>query len=162
MKCDRLRREPCSRKRLEYLLQRAEEVRQAYLTWPMPKIADVGVMLDWTADDGHRHFAYYREDQQSIHLSPALCTYPVHVQFAMIGHEFGHAADFLYPASWHDGEFYDTPVQKTRWRQRSRDAIEQSADAIAETVMGIQIHYTTNCLVQSTKGGIRPRPEGLR
>jgi len=103
-------------------------------------------------------------------------------------HEFGHAADFAYPARWlmpPDGPgcavWIDDPDVKparqwrTLWRQRNdlagkrdktrpcehaRDQIEWAADGIAEAVTGKRVGYCGDCLLQCFRG--EERPAGLR
>lgn len=125
--------------------------------------------------DTERHFAGCREDGLLIALAPELLEQPPETICAIIAHEFGHAADFLYP-----GEFVfrgdDRPAGRRRredfkdsqwhawlrdWRRRDSDLVERSADAIAHAVHGVRYGYLGPCQLQ-TFGETARRPLGLR
>jgi hypothetical protein len=125
--------------------------------------------------DSPRHFAGTRDDGRLIMLAPQMVELPEPTVVGIIGHEFGHAADFLYP-----GEFVLGPervaVRRQRnglenddrwitwlkdWEKRDDDVVEFVADAMAERVTGRRIGYTGPCKLQAFGLGA-PRPKGLR
>ncbi len=134
------------------------------------------------AHDTERHFAATRSDGTSIILAPELVGMPEDNVAAILAHEFGHAADFLYPgrfqlietrlAEWEGPEWtavrerdIDARMAYARgrqWERRDADEIERTADAIAEAITGRPIFYGGPCVLQSFEEGMRPRPPGLR
>jgi hypothetical protein len=85
-------------------------------------------------------------------------------QEGLILHEFGHAADVLYPAMLHihGGEVVKELRNRQTWKKRGNDAWERDADAIGGAVMGKTISYAGSCTIQTTGRGQHPRPAGLR
>lgn len=105
-------------------------------------------------------------------IAPQAAELPVVTLVAILSHECGHAADFLYPARWvcERGaparwvEEVDTKrARKLRklWNERSRDQVEWDADSIAWAMTGRKIGYCGPCLLQCFEGGGK-RPKGLR
>lgn len=154
----------------------AEEVRRAFVDFGFTKIARVKVVVGLGFDDLHaggRHLAATRGDGKAMTLSPNLGALDPGTRLAITAHEFGHAADFLYPGRWlEDGSL--EPCMK-RWRARDKDAIERAADQIAEAVMGRTISYAgpknlqtfaedavRPCADHAFCAALRPRPVGLR
>jgi hypothetical protein len=159
-----------------------EDVRDAYLAFGLKNIARTRVVVTERAREGKRHFAACRTDGSQILLSPDLIRLPVATAVGIIAHEFGHAADYLYPAAFErkflgGATFRQYGLRSNdgvprgvadRWRSRDDDEVEMSADAIAETVLSasekrpIRIGYAGPCFLETIGAGIRPRPRGLR
>ena len=131
------------------------------------------VVASWVHDKP-RHFAACRDDGSEIIVAPALAEQDERIVLAIMSHELGHAADFLYPGEFTLGrnraalrrrreEF--NPDQWARWMRswedRETDVVEFTADAIAEEVMQVKIGYTGPCKLQCFNVG-RRRPAGLR
>lgn len=132
--------------------------------------------------DTDRHFAACRDDGKLMVLAPDVAVLPSRVCMGIIQHEFGHAIDFCYPGQlWLTKDGLRRQQVGTRsnqgvpravlqaWDERSDDAVEATADAIAEHVFGVQIGYCGPCRLQtiltghpSERGCDRPRPPGLR
>jgi hypothetical protein len=141
-----------------------------------------GIKIRVSASEGGegRNFAACRTDGRLIVLSPDMVHLVPATLTAILAHELGHAADFLYPGLFvpgRDGRMIllddskkgvptgEAPVPKTwlsDWRARDIDAQERQADRIAETVLGVRIGYSGPCLLQTIDDGISPRPHGLR
>jgi hypothetical protein len=136
------------------------------------RVSKVGVVCDRTVRDAPRHFAGCREDGTLVVAAPELAELPYETVCAILAHELGHAADFLYPAEFvlgRDGwcrrdlsEAEDKQVRRwlQAWQERDHDLVELTADGIAELVLGIPIGYRGDCVLQSFGGS--PRPVGLR
>jgi hypothetical protein len=152
------------------------------------KLAKTKFVIDPKIRDTRRHFAATRDDGLLMMFAPEFVDLPMDTVVAVICHEFGHAADFAYPARWlmpPDGPgcavWIDDPDVKparqwrTLWRQRNdlagkrdktktcehaRDQIEWAADGIAEAVTGKRVGYCGDCLLQCFRG--EERPAGLR
>lgn len=123
-----------------------------------------------------RHFAACREDARLILLAPEMLDLAHEHVVALIAHEFGHAADFAYPAMWQtplrgpdDAAAWcgvDEDSQAWRdwrrtWKKRSADQIEWAADGIVEAVTGRRVGYCGACMIQSFDR-CAERPAGLR
>lgn len=121
-----------------------------------------------------RHYAATRDDGLRMYFAPDFVTLPFETMVAILAHEFGHAADHTYPASWlmppgGPGKATWIGQEDTRrhrewqrlWRDRSIDQIEWAADGIAEAVTGRRIGYSGACMLQRFDAGIE-RPVGLR
>ncbi len=124
--------------------------------------------------DSARHFAACRDDGLAILVAPELGELPEETVIGILGHELGHATDFLYP-----GEFVlgaerlvgrrdreaGKPKQWARWVKswegRDDDVVEFTADGIAEYVTGARIGYLGPCKLQCFNRG-EARPQGLR
>ena len=123
--------------------------------------------------DTERHFAACTHDGDEIYCAPEMADLPEGVVLAIFAHEFGHAVDFLYPAQFglgRDGvvrrNFERVSDKQVRawtrgWRARDDDAVERTADAIAQHVLGTTIGYCGPCQLQCFNQGVR-RPAGLR
>jgi hypothetical protein len=128
---------------------------------------------DKTRHDTPRTFAACRDDGLRIVVAPELAELNHEIVIGILAHECGHATDFLYPA-----EFVFTGTDALRrdrdaetdkqwrkflraWKQRDTDAVELTADAIAEAVLGVPIGYRGPCMLQSLGVGVA-RPIGLR
>lgn len=131
--------------------------------------------------DSPRHYAGTSETGKLVVAAPELAELPEGTVLAIFAHELGHATDFLYPAEYvlvDDGELVRLPpvpqklidrkaeqanLARTRiWRDRDVDAVERTADAIAEKLTGRTIGYCGPCSIQCFDRGQRPRPLGLR
>lgn len=124
--------------------------------------------------DSPRHFAACRDDGRGIVVAPEMAELDERMVLAIFAHELGHATDFLYPGRYALGaerkalerkrsEFPDTQwaCWIKSWEQRDPDAIEMTADAIAELATGRRIGYVGPCQLQCFDAG-RARPQGLR
>ena len=141
--------------------------------------------------DTHRHFAGTTEDGLWIVLAPSIIDLGPESATAIIAHEFGHAADFLYPADFLPPPRGSGPVRwlgdepdsrelrawRAHWSARSemarsnartpevehaKDQVEWAADSIAESVVGQPIHYCGECMVQCWNPRAPRRPALLR
>lgn len=157
-----------------------EHVAELYAEAGLDRLSGLEIVVSAEEGGEGRNFAACREDGLLIVLSPDLIQLQEETTVAIIAHEFGHACDFLYPAQWvrdrKGGMFLaDTskrgvpageaplPAEWVRdWRGRDSDTVERTADGIAESVTGFRIGYGGPCLLQTVKGGVRPRPAGLR
>jgi hypothetical protein len=133
------------------------------------------MVVDSAVHDSERHYGRCRDDGLLIEIAPEATQLPFEQLIAMLAHEMGHAADFLYPGCWvNTGEAEGESVwighlktkparvwRNTLWHERSDDHIEWDADAIAYTVTGLRMGYCGHCMVQCFSGG-KARPEGLR
>lgn len=149
---------------------------------PLEKLRSTRLVIDERVFDGGRHFAGCRDDGSVIVMAPEASGLPEPTLLAVVSHEFGHAADFAYPARWvfaargqpaswvklHRNRKRILSEEGRRaadyarsWRDRDPDQIEWSADSIALTVLGKKIQYCGPCLLQCFSGGIE-RPRGLR
>ena len=100
---------------------------------------------------------------------------PEQVILAIFLHELGHAIDFLHPGKFmlidgeldvfpeRDGTLYQKMIEARyrQWQRRSKDAVEITADKIAELFSGHRIGYQGPCRLQHLDQGV-PRPKGLR
>jgi hypothetical protein len=132
--------------------------------------------------DSPRHFAATEETGKTMVVSPEFAELPEETVIAILSHEFGHAVDFLYPGEYllvDDGELVEMPpvpagklidkkaeqahIARARaWEKRDKDAVERTADAIAEKFTGHLIGYCGPCELQCFDRGRRPRRAGLR
>lgn len=140
----------------------------------LEKIDRVKFLIDSDYHDSERHFAACRTDGKLIYFAPQIVKLKHESVVAIIAHELGHAADFLYPAHWMtalDGEavpakWIGEPTSSTVlgwrriWEERSPDQVEWAADAIAYRIIGKKIGYCGPCMIQCFSG--KPRPRGLR
>jgi len=139
--------------------------------------------------DSPRHFAACEDTGRRIIFAPvAAAILPPETLAAIALHEFGHATDFLYPTEFllvDDGELIRLPsvpegklinkkaeqanlARRNAWERihaseasEDKDAVERTADAIAEMISGIKIGYCGPCELQCFSRG-RPRRAGLR
>lgn len=139
----------------------------------LDRVMKVRYVVDADIHDKPRHYAATTEDGLRMFYAPEIIDLDEDVMIAIITHEFGHAADFLYPCRWvtpGDGpapavwvpeEHSDAKAWRKLWPRRSRDQVEWAADGIAECVTGQRIGYRGECILQCFNGGI-DRPAGLR
>jgi hypothetical protein len=121
--------------------------------------------------DSERHYAKCRDDGLLILMAPEAADLEVDTLVALICHEFGHAADFLYPgrwlwrrdeaAIWLPGDTKKMGSIRRAWAERTDDQVEWAADSIARAITGRTIGYCGECMVQCFSGG-KSRPGGLR
>lgn len=124
--------------------------------------------------DTPRHFAACQSDGRTIIVAPELCEQDERIVLAVLAHELGHASDFLYPGEFVLGKQRKLTVRQRSdfepkqwarwiksWEGRDDDAVEFTADAVAEYATGERIGYVGPCLVQCFNLG-RARPQGLR
>lgn len=169
----------CPQVRSELSTDEAHAIIEPYFTAVVERYLSAGFDLSRTRlkcdpkmHDSPRHFAACREDGLLILVAPELADLNYDMVLGILAHECGHATDFLYP-----GEFVlegrgalrrdrDAETDKqwrkflNAWKQRDDDAVELTADAIAESVLGVPIGYRGPCMLQSFEGV--PRPIGLR
>lgn len=134
--------------------------------------------IDPEGHDTPRHFAGCMDDGSEVVVAPELADLPVDNVVAIFAHEFGHAADYLYPARFFvaDGELIQRAEprrshsemdareefnRRAQWEHRDDDAVEVTADHIAGYVTGREIHYAGACVLQTYGPGV-PRPRRLR
>lgn len=144
-------------------------------TQPLSRVMEVRFEIDPKRHDTPRHFAACRTDGLLMLFAPQIVDLPVEHLIPILVHEFGHAADHLYPAYWRtngDGpclaQWIGDP-SKTKWgrhwakqwEDRSQDAVEWAADGIGEAVTGKHITYGGPLMLQQFCCGIE-RPRGLR
>lgn len=151
------------------------ELQRAYVSAGLPLVGQARLRVHTDAHDKPRHFAYCRDDGRLITAAPQLCDQAVSTVQGILAHELGHAADFLYPAEW---VLRDRKVVRRRredfsevewerfaraWQRRDADAVELTADAIAQWVLGEPLGYCGACRLQ-TLGAPEcgARPLGLR
>lgn len=152
-----------------------EELRERYAGAGLERCLTTRLRVDARMHDTARHFAACQYDGKIIVLAPELAELHDDTVMAIIAHELGHAADFLYP-----GEFAlrreDEPALRRApdsmkskhwhrwlrdWEQRDDDLVELTADAVAHYALGVRFGYRGPCLIQ-TFGETRLRPVGLR
>lgn len=126
--------------------------------------------------DTPRHYAGCRDDGKLIVVcAPSMADLDESMVLAILAHELGHAADFLYPGRWKlldSGALEDCAREDTHaarwgkwvssWSRRPHDVVERTADAVASLVLGVPIGYSGPSCLQTLKPGHPPRPEGLR
>lgn len=170
-------------------LDEAEAVIEPYFTAVKETFQESGATLtksvrlelaEW-AHDKPRHYAATEDTGRLIVVAPEFAELPEGTILAILSHEFGHAVDFLYPGEFmvvDDGELVMMPkipkgalesrqteaaIARARvWRDRDKDTVERTADAIAEHFTGRLIGYSGPCELQSFERGVRPRRLGLR
>lgn len=159
-----------------------EDIRKVYMEAGADKVRITKLQVEDWVRDKPRHYAACRTDGNLIILAPDLARLPSPTLVGIIGHEFGHATDYLYPGSFlltrngldvrRTGMRSNQGMPRDRylyWEERDDDAIESTADAIAERILGVRIGYLGPCRLQTVlgsglpeTGAIRPRPKGLR
>ncbi len=156
-----------------------DAVRDVYCQYgdgELQRLSKVRFVVDKSIHNSPRHFAATRDDGLLMLFAPQFIDLPEETLVAILAHEFGHAADFLFPARfvttgtkkaiWASDDQLDTKQFRgwqRIWEQRNRDQIEQSADSIAYEVTGRPIKYdfVDSCLLQRFNRGME-RPLGLR
>jgi len=135
------------------------------------KLNGTKLLVDSAVRDSQRHFAACRDDGLLIVLAPQAAYLDHNTLVPLICHEFGHAADFLYPARWELRR--NRPAiwvpegapkmakRRNAWNARNDDSVEWAADSIAQAVVGRPIQYCGPCMLQCFSGG-QPRPSNLR
>jgi len=165
------------------LREAAEAIRKVFVQRGADKVQRTKVKIEDWVRDKPRHFAACRTDGTLIVLASELALQPPKVMGAIIAHEFGHATDFYYPGSFLLDPRGELVVRRQGmrsndslprgvmdyWDRRDSDAIEKTADRIAERIMGISIGYCGPCNLQTILYGTPdesgckyPRPPGLR
>ncbi len=142
-----------------------DAVRAAFLRAGLSRIARVEWEVNQNARDKGRHFARCNTDGLSIVFAPETILLPPDTIAGVIAHEFGHAADFLYPGEFMltaDADWLVERVSPPTPYRRSYDDIERTADGIAEMALGVTIGYAGPCKLETLNAGVRPRPAGLR
>ncbi len=154
-----------------------DAVRDVFVTFcPEPgvrlsKLDGVDLLVEDWVRDSERHYAAVREDGHCIFLAPQAVSLDLEMLTAVLCHEFGHAADFCYPARWWPSRsepaewLSDASSRKAKqwrkaWPTRGKDQVENAADSIAHAVTGKRIGYCGPCVIQCFSG--RQRPKGLR
>lgn len=133
-------------------------------------------VIDPEIHNTKRHFAATRDDGLLMLFAPEIVNLPTETLVAILSHEFGHAADFIYPSRWYtpsggptlatwiaeegvDGRSFR--IWSRLWEKRNRDQVEWAADGIVEAVTGHKLTYCGDCMLQCFGGG-EERPAGLR
>ncbi len=149
-------------RRAEIVRASAEQVRKIFLAFGLARVWETSVLVTAKGDNtakGGRTVGSTRGDGLVMYLSPTLADLPSTTRMAIVAHEFGHAADFLYPGTWLDDGI--SPPDLHRWQARDANAVELAADQIAEAATGLAIGYGGGRLLQSFSCGVRPRPRDL-
>lgn len=151
-----------------------EAVREVYLAYGLSALKRTELRVDPKMHDTPRHFAACRDDARLILVAPEIADLPVSTLLGILAHEFGHAADFAYAGEWAlrhrkvvRRDLEEAGDEQRRrwlggWEARDDDAVELTADAIAELVTGERIGYQGPCLLQTLGGPGPRRPRGLR
>jgi len=151
-----------------------EAGQAAFAEAGMPKVRRTRLYVAPWIHDSPRHFAACREDGLAVLVAPELVELPEETVGAILAHELGHAADFLYPGEFMLGREREAVRRNAeafgerewarwmrRWQRRDDDAVEMTADAIAELGVGRRIGYLGPCQLQVFDRGLA-RPQGLR
>jgi len=116
---------------------------------PLDKLRRVKFVISEEMHDTRRHFAATRTDGLLMMYAPQIVDLSLESLVAIVGHEFGHAADMLYPGSWTwplgsaDASLWigEEPAGKaTAWRlafgrERAKSQSERDNDAPAANWM---------------------------
>jgi len=157
-------------------------VRDVFVQKGATKVGKTELEIAPWVHDSPRHFAATEESGLSIVAAPEFAELPEETVLAILAHELGHATDFLYPSTYvvvDDGELVKLPTVPRRafkdkhevqanvarsmqWKDRDKDQVERTADAIAELFTGRAIGYAGPCELQVFDRGLRPRRRGLR
>ena len=150
-------------------------IRAEYVKRGFDELRNTVVEVSDRERDNARHFGACRQDGRLIVVSPKLVFLAPDTMAGIIAHEFGHAADYAYPAHFsvstkkvsfkRTGQRSNDGISNAvyeRWLHRSDDEVELWADAIAQAVLGLPIGYEGPCMLQTLYRGERPRPQGLR
>jgi hypothetical protein len=149
------------------------EIQDRFLQFGLAKVKSTSFYVAPWVHDAPRHFAACSETGREIVAAPEMSELNYDIVIAILAHELGHAADFLYPGEFvmaGDGvrrrsrdEGDDTQwVRWMRsWEKRDDDTVESTADGIASLVMGAPIGYIGPCKLQCFNRGVA-RPQGLR
>jgi hypothetical protein len=148
--------------------------QEAFASAGLPKVRRTRLYVAPWIHDSPRHFAACREDGLAALVAPELVELPEETVAAIIAHELGHAADFLYPGEFSLGREREA-LRRPReaygerewarwmrtWENRDDDTVEMTADAIVELAIGRRVGYLGPCQLQCFDRG-RARPQGLR
>lgn len=158
-------------------------VQKAYIAVGLDKVRYTRLSIDPSMRDKDRHFAGCKTDGSMIAVAPDMALLNPKSVAAIMAHEFGHAADYLYPGSFMLDRARKLDVKKPgnrsndalprarvhNWQNRNDDVVEFTADAIAEFVTGGRIGYCGPCKIQAFLDGspeerdcLQRRPAGLR
>jgi hypothetical protein len=151
------------------------EVQKRYCSRGLELCGKTRLVVDPSMHDTNRHFAACDSAGKQILIAPEAAELYEDTLLAIIAHELGHAADFLYPgqfamrgddepALWRTPEDMDQKHWRRSlrdWKNRDDDLVELTADAIAHFALGVRYGYRGPCLIQ-TFGATRLRPVGLR
>lgn len=156
-------------------------VQERFVAEGAKRASNVRLEVAPWAHDTLRHFAATATTGSPVVVAPELAELPEETVLAILSHEFGHAVDYLYPGEYvlvDDGELVRLPptpahdlggkrgeqaylARMKRWERRDDDAVERTADAIAEHFTGHAIGYCGPCDLQCFDRGVS-RPDGLR
>lgn len=143
----------------------------------LTELSKVKFIVDSKVHDSQRHFAMTAENGRTMWFAPGIVHLALDTMVAIICHEFGHAADFLYPARWVskprpgdrarwlDDDLVGTTEAKrwqNQWLNRTRDQVEWAADAIAWELTDNKIEYGGPLELQCLGRCGEPRRAGLR
>ena len=117
------------------------------LTW------DIGEYPHFKTKRGHGVTFLDGPGRCHVRFAEKLMTSPQHRQDGIIRHELGHVFDMLIPRQGLDAWAAGKGVFLAKTQERR-------ADDIAKALWGTALRYDAD-LVQSTKNGVRPRPEHL-
>jgi hypothetical protein len=145
-----------------------------FLAYGLSLLGTTRIRCSQWVHDKPRHFAACETSGRYIVVAPEIVELPTDTVFAILAHELGHAADFLYPARFVLNERHPDGVEDrgapedtkqwrkwlNGWKKRNDDDVEFTADAIGSAVLGAPIGYCGPCNLQCFSGV--PRPEGLR
>lgn len=110
----------------------------------------VNLVLDESAYDPPRHYAFVPDGSREVHVSARLGDLPDANIAGVLWHEFGHVLDDW---AWPQLRGLGLPP---RWS-------EARADALVEELLGVVIRYDpARRYLQTTGRGVTPRPRGLR
>jgi len=159
------------------------ETKKLFVERGLVRCRETRLLVEEEVHDTPRHFAGCTDDGREIIAAPQLAEMPVETVVAIMAHEFGHSADFLYPSrfvvadgelvSVFEGERRERRVKlddldqrgaynlRKQWETRNPPAVEETADAVAEYVTHREIRYAGPCMLQ-TYGPGRRRPKELR
>lgn len=156
-------------------------VKETFVRAGAKRVKKVDLEVARWVHDSPRHYAATEETGRHIVAAPEFAELPEPTLVAIMAHEFGHAVDFLYPGEFKlmdDGELVRMPAaprelidkkaeqamiaRMRALRDRDKDTVERTADAIAEHFTGRKIGYLGPCELQCFDRGVRPRRLGLR
>lgn len=160
-----------------------DEIRALFVEAGLSRIKKVKLQCG-PVHDTERHFAGCVDDGSRIIVAAEIADLPDENLVAILSHEMGHAADFVYPMRWQltedglrewahpDWAVGGAPDERMlynrrkQWDAREHDEIERTADAVAEWAYGKMgapkvIRYAGPCMLQSFSEGVAPRPVGL-
>ena len=150
------------------LCNRASQLRDIALNQGLLRLSDLAVIVDPKVHDTDRHFAMCSERADEIRVAPQLADQPYPIIDGILMHEIGHAADFAYKGKlWAEMNTGGAPLLMMSrsawrgWKRRTPYVVERHADDLAEAIFSVRIGYVGPLMLQSTEGGVRPRPFGI-